>query len=94
MGQPKIVEVNYHEFRVGLKKAANTGIRVEPQDTADWHEYVQAHKVNEVAMASWGKSKYGSVVPVIITSGKWSGYYVFSSDEEGCLKWSLEIEEP
>ena len=89
MGRPKLVEVNYHDFNRGLQQAISSGTRLERSDADQWADYVAQHQVNEVAMASWGQSKLGPVVPVIITGGQWAGYYVYSKHEDGCLKWTL-----
>ena len=88
MSRPKIIEVEYHRFTSKLSKAANDGLRLEPSDQPAWDEYVATHQISEVAMGSWGRSKFDSVTPVIITGGDWAGYYVFSTAEEAALKWT------
>jgi hypothetical protein len=90
MGRPKIVEMNYHDFSRALQQAINAGTRLERSDGDQWTQYVAEHQINEVAMSSWGHSKLGPVKPVIISTGHWAGYYVYSVDEEGCLKWTRE----
>ncbi|MEM1432633.1 MAG: hypothetical protein AAGG11_01110 [Pseudomonadota bacterium] len=90
MGRPKILEVEYHEFFGALTKAIDAGHRLEKSDGQPWQDFVEAQSVNEVAMASWGRSKFQKVEPVIITNGRWTGYYVYSKDDEGCLKWTME----
>ncbi len=88
MGRPKIIEVEYHQFIAQLRKALNEGRRLEPSDQPAWDNYVAAREISEVAMASWGRSKFEEVEPVIISSRDWAGYYVFSTTEEAVLKWT------
>ncbi len=90
MGRPKIVEANYYEFVARLTKATNAGHRLEKSDQPAWDEYVTKHQVNEIAMRSWGSSKFEETAPVIIADGSsWDGYYVYSKVDEACLKWTL-----
>ena len=91
MARPKIVEVNYYQFAERLRKATDNGRRIEKADQSAWDEFVTTNSVNEVAMASWGRSKFVGTVPVIIKDGSsWEGYYVFSKEDEACLKWTVE----
>ena len=88
MKRPKIIEVEYHDFMGFLRKATDAGKRLEKKDQPAWDEYVKENKINEVAMASWGRSKFESTSPVIIADGGlWEGYYVYSQTAEACLKW-------
>ncbi len=87
MARPKIEEVDYHQFTRRLSKAVNNGQRLEQSDQPAWDDYVAHYGVNEVAMSSWGRSKFESVDAVIISAGDWRGYYVYSTDEEAVLKW-------
>ena len=90
MARPKIVEVDYYQFSKRLRTAIDAGKRLEKSDQPEWDEFVAAQKVNEVAMASWGRSKFANTVPVIINDGgSWEGYYVYSTDDEACLKWTF-----
>lgn len=90
MGRPKIVEANYYDFIARLTRATNARQRLEQTDQPAWDEYVARHQVNEVAMRSWGDSKFENTVPVIIADGStWDGYYVYSKTDEACLKWTM-----
>jgi hypothetical protein len=90
MPRPKIIEVDYHQFASRLRKATNAGHRLEKVDQPAWDDFVSAHNVNEVAMSSWGRSKFTKIEPVIINDGgSWEGYYVYSKDDEACLKWTV-----
>ncbi len=91
MARAKIVEVDYYEFITRLQKAIDTGRRLEKSDQPAWDEYVKNNKVNEIAMQSWGRSKFSGTQPVIIADGStWDGFYVFSKDDEAVLKWTWE----
>lgn len=91
MGRPKIVEVDYYEFSSRLRKAIDNGRRLEKTDQPAWDEYVKKNKVNEIAMQSWGRSKFAGTKPVIISDGStWDGFYVFSKEDEAVLKWTWE----
>ena len=90
MSRPKIVEVEYHLFAKQLQKATDSGHRIEKSDQPAWDEYVETNGVNEVAMASWGRSKFTKTQPVVLTTGNnWEGYYVYSIEDEACLKWTI-----
>ena len=94
MARARIIEVNYYEFCKQLRKAADQGKRIEKSDKDKWAAYVKENRVNEIAMNSWGRSKFGGTVPVVINNGgEWEGYYAYSKDEEAALKWVWEEEE-
>ena len=91
MARARIIEVNYYEFPKSLRKAADDGTRIEKSDKERWEAYVKENRINEIAMSSWGRSKFGGSTPVVINSGgEWEGYYTYSRDEEGALKWVWE----
>jgi len=88
MGRPRIVDVDYYEFRDQLGKAAACDGRIERRDGARWTDYLQRHKINEAAMMHWGRSKFEQVEAVVIDCGSsWDGFYVYSVTEEAALKW-------
>ena len=92
MPRARIIAVDYYEFTKSLRKAADQGKRIEKAQEEQWKAYVAEHKVNEIAMQSWGRSKFGGALPVIINMGdaEADGYYVYSKDEEAALKWTWE----
>ncbi len=91
MARARIIPVDYYEFTKRLRKAADSGTRIEKSEEKKWKAYVDEHKINEIAMHSWGRSKFGGSTPVIINSdSEWEGYYVYSKDEEAALKWVWE----
>jgi len=87
-----LVEVNYHEFMTALRTAAESGTRIERTDKASWAAYIKEHGVHEASarrvVAGRGS---GDVKAVIInTEGDWNGFYVYSPDDQMCLKFSKE----
>ncbi len=91
MSRPKIVDVDYYEFKDHLAEAIRQGGRIEKADKERWKAYLRDHKINEVSMLHWGKSKYDVVESVILDCGEeWDGLYVYSKDEEAALKWTRE----
>ena len=91
MTRPRIVEVDYYQFRDALNSAADSGERIEVADKARWKAWVREHAVKEAAFKSIGTGMCDGLEPVIIaTDGDWQGYYLVSTDEEVCLKWSKD----
>jgi hypothetical protein len=88
MNRPHILQVDYHQFSGELRKATDAGRRVDPADKARWSAWVRQYGIREAAFRSVGGSQFDGLQPVIIDdSGPWGGYYLYSIDEEACLKW-------
>jgi hypothetical protein len=88
MDRPRIVDVNFYDFKTSLKRAADLGGRIEPSEKEKWQAYVKEHQVKEASCLVFGRSKSESIKPVIINSGEdWDGYYVYSDEDEVALKW-------
>jgi hypothetical protein len=91
MGRPKIVEQNYFEFKVALGEAVDKGTRLEPKQKEQWRAWVKEHRIKEAAFRSLADGRFEGIAAVIIDDdGPWGGYYLFSADEEACLKWTRE----
>lgn len=91
MGRPRIVEVNYFDFKKHLRQATDVGGRIEKSQKDQWKAYLKEHKINEVAMMHWGKSRFAEVKGVILDCGNdWDGFYCYSEMEEAVLKWTRE----
>lgn len=89
MARPKIVEVDYFQFRAALARAADAGQRLEPSSKEDWKAWVREHDIREAAFKTMGDNMYDGLAPVIInTDDEWGGYYLVSKNEEACLKWA------
>ncbi|MEM1436259.1 MAG: hypothetical protein AAGG11_19565 [Pseudomonadota bacterium] len=88
MARPRLQEINYFEFKAALANAADNGQRIEPTEKDRWKAWVSEHDVREAAFKSFGDNVYDDLRPVIITSeDEWKGYYLYSTVDEGCLRW-------
>ena len=90
MSQRRILEIQYTEFSAILRHATNHKKKIEKPNKEAWKNYVRKHNVPEPAMASRGKAGTlsGDVDTVIIDgAGESDGYYVYSPDEQFCLKF-------
>ncbi len=86
MARAKVVEFDYYQFVNLLRRATDSGARVDKSD-ARWAEFVKKNGINEVAATAIAKQKFETIVPVIIAEGGDSdGLYFYSKKEEGCLK--------
>jgi len=86
MARAKVVEYDYYEFLKVLRRATDTGMRVDKAD-ARWPGYIKEKAINEVAATAIARQKFEKVVPVIIAEGKDSdGLYFYSTNEEACLR--------
>ena len=94
MARPRIVDMDYFLFQRELRKAIDSGNRIDPSDKQRWSEWVKANHIKEAAFRSFAKGKYEGLEPVIIDGdGKWRGYYLVSKDEEAVLKWERQAAE-
>jgi hypothetical protein len=86
MARAKVVEADYYQFLNIMRRAGNTGMRIEKSDPR-WAAYVKDHGINEVAATAIAHQKFESVVPVIIAEGQdTDGLYFYSKTEENCLR--------
>jgi hypothetical protein len=87
MARSKVVEYDYYQFLQVLRRAGDSGRRIDKTDAARWAQYVKDKSINEIAATAIAKQKFESVVPVIIDEGRdTDGLYFFSRNEEGCLR--------
>ena len=88
MARPRIVDVDYHQFKAALRKATDSGQRIDATDKDRWLTWVRENHVKEAAFRSFAQGKYEGLEAVIINAdGEWRGYYLVSKQEEACLKW-------
>jgi len=88
MARPKIVEKDYYQFQKALRRAIDTGNRIDVSEKKRWKEWVKEHLVKEASFKSFGAGMYEGLEPVIINQDdEWGGYYMFSRDEEVVLTW-------
>ncbi len=93
MARPQIVDLDYYQFQRALRKAIDSGARIDRADKKRWSEWVRENRIKEAAFRSFSKNLYDGLEPVIIDdAGKWRGYYLFSTAEEAVLKWEREAE--
>ena len=93
MARPRIIDVDYFQFRKALQNATDSGQRINETDKSRWLSWVRENGVKEAAFRSFAAGKYEGLEPTIIdVDGEWRGYYLFSSAEEACLKWERSVE--
>ena len=91
MARPRIVDKDYFQFQRALRKAIDTGDRIDRADKERWSSWVRENHIKEAAFRSFAKGMYEGLEPVIIDGGgEWRGYYLFSTDEEAVLKWERD----
>jgi hypothetical protein len=87
MPRARVVEYDYYRFLQQLRRASDSGRRIDKSDGARWAQYVRDKQVNEVAATAIARQKFERAVPVILDEGRdTDGLYFFSKDEEGCLR--------
>jgi hypothetical protein len=87
MPRARVVEYDYYQFLQQLRRATDTGMRIDKTDGERWAQYISAKAINEVASTAIAKQKFERAVPVILDEGRETdGLYFFSQHEEGCLR--------
>lgn len=95
MGQPSIIEVEYHAFLALLRRATDSQKKIEPSEKERWAQFVRQHNVPEAGMGvkAAARSMSGKTKAVIISgAGKADGYYIYSRDDLFCLKYDLGLD--
>jgi len=90
MARPKIVDLDYFLFQRALRKAIDSGARIDPADKKRWSQWVRDNHIKEAAFKSFSARMYDGLVPVIIDGDEgddWRGFYMYSTDEEAVLRW-------
>ncbi len=91
MARPRIVEKDYYQFQQALKRAVDTGKRIDQSDAERWKKWVKEHRIKEASFKSFGANMYDDLEPVIIDADdEWRGYYLYSRDEEVVLTWQRD----
>lgn len=92
MSRSPISEVNYHEFRRAVQRAADGGTRIDATEKARWDQWVRQNQVREVFFRSFAGSKFDKLKAVIIDDDtQWRGYYLYSESEEAAMRWSVAV---
>jgi len=90
MARSKVVEFDYYQFMVIMRRATDTEKRIDKADGQRWTAYIKANSINEVAATAIAKQKFESAVPVIIDEGlETDGLYFYSKNDEGCLRLQI-----
>ena len=86
VARAKVVEFDYYQFLGILRRATDTGMRIEKSDSR-WPGYVRTHGINEIAASAIARGKFEKSTPVIIDEGKETdGLYFYSKLEEACVR--------
>ena len=92
MGQQRIIEIQYHDFLKILQRATNLKKKIEKTNIEAWTSFVRKHKIPEGGMGGMAKAgaMSGKIKGVIIDGiGAADGYYLYSADDQFCLKYDL-----
>lgn len=95
MGQPRIIEIDYQEFRAIYRRATDSKKKIDPSEKEKWEKFVRQHNIPEAGMAVKAKAGImsGKTRSVIIDGdGKSDGYYIYSPDDFFCLKYDLGLD--
>lgn len=91
MARPRIIDIDFFQFQRALRRAIDSGSRIDKSDKERWSSWVRENHVKEAAFKSFAQGMYEGLEPVIIDEdGKWRGYYLFSTEEEAVLKWERD----
>jgi len=96
MAQPRIIEIEYHDFLKILQHATDSKTKIDVADKERWKNFVREHKIPEAGMGVKAKAgaMSGNTKAVIIDGeGPNDGYYIYSSDDLFCLKYDLGKED-
>ena len=89
MGQGRILEVAFPKFRSILTAARREGEKYDPSQKAEWREALGPYKQSEAGfkVRANAKTLSGATEAVIIAGlGEDDGYYLYSNDEQVCMK--------
>ncbi len=95
MVQPRIIEIEYHDFLKILQHATDSKTKIDIADKVRWKNFVREHKIPEAGMGVKAKAgaMSGNTKAVIIDGDSAAdGYYIYSSDDLFCLKYELGTE--
>ncbi len=85
---PRIKEVEFWSFLGALQSASDGGQKIEPMDKDAWRSYLKERRMSEPMMEEFAKARFMTFSKVIIHDGSdWEGFYMYSVDDEGALKW-------
>jgi len=84
----RIREVEFWAFKDALQRAYDTGRKLDPVDKDKYRAWLKAHKMSEPMMEEFAKSRFIAYQKVIILEDdEWGGFYMYSDDDEGAIRW-------
>lgn len=85
---PRIKEVEFWSFLEALRGAADNNQKIEPPEKDAWKAYLKTHRMSEPMMEEFAKARFMDYKKVVIKAeSDWDGFYMYSMDDEGALKW-------
>lgn len=85
---PRIREVEFWGFKDALQRANDSGRKIEPSDKDQWRSFLRTHRMSEPMMEQFAKSRFMAFKKVVIVEDpQWEGFYMFSDDDEGAIRW-------
>jgi len=95
VGQRRIIEIHYPEFKRILEYAADQGKKIEPGEKEAWKAYVRKHNIPEAGFkvrANAGTRSGNTVAVIIEGTAEYDGYYLHSPDEQFCMKFESGVD--
>ena len=92
MNPPGMVEIAYQNFVRILRDATNSKHTIEKTNKEAWKAFVKKHGVPEAGMGVYARAgaMSGKTQAVIIEgAGASDGYYIYSSEDQFCLKYEV-----
>lgn len=84
----RIKEVEFWGFKDALRRALDSGRKIEPSDKNEWRSYLRSRRMSEPMMEEFAKSRFMAFDKVIILDDPdWEGFYMYSDDDEGAIFW-------
>jgi len=84
----RIKEVEFWSFTEALRNAKAQGRKLEPLDKEEWRAYLKKHRMSEPMMEEFAKARFINYHKVVILDDQeWEGFYMYSNDDEGAIRW-------
>lgn len=82
-----MIQTDYYGFRQLYREALGRGAAISQTDDSRWRDYIAAHSINEFGALAIARGRMSGPVPVIVALGEdRDGFYVYSEDDEICLR--------
>ena len=84
----RIKEVEFWSFKDAMQRASDDGRKIDPKNKEEWRAWLKAHRMSEPMMAQFAKSRFLTFEKIILLNDPdWEGFYMYSDDDEGAIKW-------